>query len=230
MIRSAKAILLSLRERVGESQNRFRDKAFGDFFERRATREIDEETLLMDCFIRYAQTLAPVPKSDTIRLFLNEILEKEHGVMEEKKIPLSKDFEEDLPETTLPDKHLRFVLDSILQYAFASLPSRGGIRIVTKSSLAPKETENNPRPAVNGGRGIEILVTLSDQGTGMKEGFTPLELRLAGKMVQRNHGVMEFKADEKTRKTTILLRLPVERRRFFNDPSVMEPGRKEAGI
>ena len=100
-----------------------------------------------------------------------------------------------------------------------------------------------PNPAAGGGKRLEILVTLSGQGTGMDEagrvlrtppfkteGFTPLELRLAGQMVRRNHGVMGFKADEKTGETSILLRLPVERRKFLNDSSVMEPGREEAGI
>ena len=146
MIRSAKAILLSLRARVEESRNRFRDEAFGDFFQRRVTGEIDEAALLMDCFVRVARTLTPVPKSDTIHLFLNEILKRDHGILEAKQISLSREFEEDLPETTLPDKHLRFVLDSILQYAFAVAPSGGGMRIVTKSSLAEKGPENDPQP------------------------------------------------------------------------------------
>jgi hypothetical protein len=235
--------LLSLRARVEESRNRFSDEAFGDFFQRRVAGEIDEAALLMDCFIRVARTLTPVPKSDTIHLFLNEILKGDHGILEEKQIHLSKEFEEDLPETTLPDRHLRFVLDSILQYAFTAIPSRSGVRIVTKSSLAEKGPENDPNPAASGGKRLEIRVTLSGQGTRIDETgrtlrtspfkterFTPLELRLAEQMVRRNHGVMEFKADEETGETSILLRLPVERRKFLNDSSIMGPGVEDARI
>jgi hypothetical protein len=235
--------LLSLRARVEESRNRFSDEAFGDFFQRRVAGEIDEAALLMDCFIRVARTLTPVPKSDTIHLFLNEILKRDYGILEGKQIHLSREFEEDLPETTLPDRHLRFVLDSILQYAFAAIPSRGGMRIVTKSSPAEKGPENDLNPAASVSKRLEIRVTLSGQETGIDEagrtlrtplfkteGFTPLELRLAGQMVRGNHGVMGFKADEKTGETSILLSLFVERRKFLNESSVMKPGQEDARI
>jgi hypothetical protein len=171
---------------------------------------------------------AAVPRKGTIRLILDESLKKVQGGMEEKRIRWSMEFEEDLPETTLPDTHLSFVLDSILQYAFVSTPPQGGIRISAKSVAAAIGTEKKLRPAVGSGGRVQIRVVLSDRGTAMAdagmppgappfkaESAVPLELRLAGQVVRRHHGVMELETDEKDGRTSVFLKLPVERRRFF---------------
>jgi hypothetical protein len=242
MIRSAKTFLTFLRERTEESRDKFREEAFGTFFQRMVNKEIDEAILLMDCFIRYTRMVAPVLKKDTVYHFIEEILKKNRKEMEEKEIGFSKVFEQDLPETTLSDEQVRFVLDSILHYAIVSVPPHGKMQVTTKTYFTEKCLKRHAGPVAASENRIEIRVIFTDDREAKTRSAVseisfpeggermPLELRLAEQMIRRNDGVLGFKVDEESGKAVISARLPVERRRYFYYHSDYEPGRESDSL
>jgi hypothetical protein len=167
-------------------------------------------------------------------------LKKFEAQLEEKGIRVFRKFENDLPETTVHEEHLRYIVNSILQYAIPFIPPNGSIGLLTKSAGVQKETSKDQDLAQENGRYIEILIVF----TGFKksaeqfeavlgipaiqqEEAIELELRLIKEIIQKNHGVMKLEVNEKKPRTLISLLFPIERRKvvYYPSTSVM-PGKK----
>jgi hypothetical protein len=54
---------------------------------------------------------------------------------EKNRIKIVRDFEKDLPETIVPDEQLRFILDSVLQFAITSM---NPVFLITDGSPLPR--------------------------------------------------------------------------------------------
>jgi hypothetical protein len=143
--------------------------------------------------------------------------------LEEKGIKLFKKFEKDLPETIVPDEQLKYILNSVFQYALGSISPNLSMGFYTRSLVLEKEVSQGLALLQKDGRYIEISVVFmgykkpAEQGVGsqglQKEEPLDLILRFVKEVVQRNRGIMRIEVDEQKAKTFISLRFPVERRR-----------------
>jgi hypothetical protein len=228
LIHQTKSTLDSIKKYTQLSRGRFSDKEFGEFFYRMITKEIEKNDLVVNSFLNYIKVTTPIPKKGTVNTLIEEVLKKHQGRLEENKTKIFRNFEKDLPETIVPDEQLRFILDSILQYAMASMRSDGNIEFLTKSSALQKESSEE---AVfeNGSKSIEILVVFTSHKKPtekpMQELRTPAPkeefisdvlLRLVDATVEMNRGVTRLEVDETKAKKSVFLKLPAERRKVVS--------------
>jgi len=225
LIHHTKSTLDSIKKYTQLSLGKFSDKEFGEFFYRLITKEIEKNDLLVKSFLNYIKVTTPIRKKGTVNTLIEEVLRKHQVRLEENKTKIFRNFEKDLPETIVPDEQLRFILDSILQYAMASVRSDGGIEFLTKSSALQKESGEDPGFEKDR-RYIEILVAFTSHKKpterSMQELRTPTPkeeivsdvlLRLVHATVEVNQGVTRLELDKAKAKKSILLKLPAERRK-----------------
>jgi len=225
LIHHTKSTLDSIKKCTQLSLGKFSDKEFGEFFYRLITKEIEKNDLLVKSFLNYIKVTTPIRKKGTVNTLIEEVLRKHQVRLEENKTKIFRNFEKDLPETIVPDEQLRFILDSILQYAMASVRSDGGIEFLTKSSALQKESGEDPGFEKDR-KYIEILVAFTSHKKpterSMQELRTPTPkeeivsdvlLRLVHATVEVNQGVTRLELDKAKAKKSILLKLPAERRK-----------------
>jgi len=225
LIHHTKSTLDSIKKCTQLSLGKFSDKEFGEFFYRLITKEIEKNDLLVKSFLNYIKVTTPIRKKGTVNTLIEEVLRKHQVRLEENKTKIFRNFEKDLPETIVPDEQLRFILDSILQYAMASVRSDGGIEFLTKSSALQKESGEDPGFEKDR-KYIEILVAFTSYKKPIERSMqelrtpTPKEeivsdvlLRLVHATVEVNQGVTRLELDKAKAKKSILLKLPAERRK-----------------
>ncbi|HMK76825.1 MAG TPA: hypothetical protein VK568_11680 [Thermodesulfobacteriota bacterium] len=223
-------VLGSIRDITELSRGKFRDKEFGESFCRFIAKEIEIGDLLLTSLLHYIKTGTPIEKTNTVHTLIGQALSKYRAQLEEKNIKTTETFEENLPETVVPDEQLKYILNSVLLYAVASTPPSGRIEFLTRSLSLQRDAGGGQAFFVKAGRYIEIRLVVSSvaKPTGWSgratEGITSLEkdvgfdllLRLAKEVVLRNQGVMKFETDEEKAKMIISLGFPVERRKVFS--------------
>lgn len=236
LIHQTKSTLDAIKKYTQLSRGRFSDKEFGEFFYRMITKEIEKNDLVVNSFLNYIKVTTPVRKKGTVNTFIEEVLKKYQVRLEENRVKIFRTFEKDLPETIVPDEQLRFILDSILQYAMALMRSDGSIEFSTKSSALQKESSEE---AVfeKGGKYIEILVAFTSYKKPMEKPMqelrtpTPKEefvsdvlLRLVDATIKMNQGLTRFEVDETKAKKSVFLKLPGERRKvvFYESTSTKQ--------
>jgi hypothetical protein len=192
------------------------------------TKEIEKNALVVNSFLNYIKVTTPIRKKGTVNTLIEEVLKKHQVRLEENKTKIFRNFEKDLPETIVPDEQLRFILDSILQYAMASMRSDGIIEFLTKSSTLQKESSEEA-VSKNNSKSIEILVVFTSHkestGKPMQELRTPTPkeefisdvlFRLVDATVEMNRGVTRLEVDEVKAKKSLFLKLPAERRKVVS--------------
>jgi hypothetical protein len=230
LIHGIKNTLGSIRNYTQLSRGKFSDKEFGDYFYRAVTKDIEKIDMVLNGLINYIRLNTPIRKTDTVHHLIEEVLRKNQGQLEEKGIKLFKKFEKDLPETIVPDEQLKYVLNSVLQYALGNISPNLSMGFYTRSFVLEKEVNQGLALLQKDGRYIEISVVFTgykkpgQKGVGgqalQKEEPLDLILRFVKEVVQRNRGIMRFGVDEEKAKTFISLRFPVERRKVVYYPSV----------
>jgi hypothetical protein len=228
LIHQTKSTLDSIKKYTQLSRGRFSDKEFGEFFYRMITKEIEKNALVVNSFLNYIKVTTPIRKKGTVNTLIEEVLKKHQVRLEENKTKIFRNFEKDLPETIVPDEQLRFILDSILQYAMASMRSDGIIEFLTKSSTLQKESSEEA-VSKNNSKSIEILVVFTSHkestGKPMQELRTPTPkeefisdvlFRLVDATVEMNRGVTRLEVDEVKAKKSLFLKLPAERRKVVS--------------
>jgi hypothetical protein len=143
---------------------------------------------------------------------------------------IKKQFDEDLPETAMPDVHLHYILDALIQYTIRTLPSGGSMGFLTRTSDGVGKIENQSELQKDG-KYIEILIVAShhpDQedpfglqaGVPIRHNGGPLDLvlELVKKMVRKNRGAMKMKSYDDKGMVFASLILPVERRKVIRFP------------
>jgi len=227
LIHQTKSTLDSIKKYTQLSRGKFSDKEFGEFFCRMITKEIEKNDLMVSSFLNYIKVTTPIQKKGTVNTFIEEVLKKHQAGLEENRVKIFRHFEKDLPETIVPDEQLRFILDSILQYAMASMRSEGNIEFSTKSSELQKESTEET-VLEKDRKFIEILVAFTSYKKPMEKPMqglrtlTPKEefvsnvlLRLVDATVNMNQGVTRLEVDETKARKSVFLKLPMERRRVF---------------
>lgn len=211
------------------SRDNFKDAELGDYFYRVVSEDIEKTISLIDCFCDYINVNTPVRKTGTIHNLIEEVFRTHQNEFEEKNIKIiKKKYDPELPETTLTDEQLRFVLNSIFQYILFTLSLNGRVGILTRSIEAQEwDGENKAHLQVNQ-KYIEILFILTHL-TPKERSPKPLSplpkeehgqnLDLVVQMVkgtlEKNRGALEIKWDPQKKMTLISLLFPIERRNVF---------------
>ncbi len=222
-----KASLSAMQAFAFLSRENFKDRELGEHFFKIVDEDITKTISLINFFNDYINFSTPMVKRDTVNTLVEEVIKRHERQFEEKKIKIiKKQFEKDLPETILPDEQLKYILNSVIQYALLSTPPEGSIGFLTRfldtEMLKGKEWGQLQKE----GRYLEILVVSagyekSDEEAGVISGAESsrqeeeageLILKLAREIIEKNRGMMRYKVYEDKPMTFISMVLPVERR------------------
>ena len=222
-----KGSLEKMKSLVHLSREKFTDQEYGEFFYRTISNDIAKTDALLSCFTNYLKINSPIPKENTVHLILEEVSKKYEKILEGKKVTqFRKQYEENLPQASLHDEQLRFIINSILQYAIPSIPPQGSIGFMTRSLDAQEVQNVGKSPLQKDGKYIEILIGFTCYKNGGEQLGAILEnpaspqierddfiLRLVEEIIRVNRGTMRIRVDSEKPVTLISLMLPIERRR-----------------
>jgi len=208
------------------------DKANDVEFRKHARKSITQDAKKIDSvlnsLLNYVHISTPIVKTNTIHILLEEILEANETCLRNKCIKVIKKYGESLPETFLHDEQVRFILNSILQYAVLSTPTNGSIGFLTRSIDLQKGETQDKVISLAGRKGIEIVILFTDHGEPFEafEEITPeskplpkervhhLILLLIKELIKKYQGMVGFDITGRGSRTLISLRLPVDRRQI----------------
>ncbi|MCX8116501.1 MAG: hypothetical protein N3G78_01050 [Desulfobacterota bacterium] len=211
------------------SRENFKNPELGEYFYRVVSDDIEKTISLLDCFCDYVNVNTPVKKSDTIRKLIEEILSENQQELEGKQIKIiRKQFDPELPETTLTDEQLRFIFNSIFQYLLFSITERGRIGIMTRS-IDPEDWTGQQKALLQKNQKyIEVLIVFTQlnvtrESIDLLPPLSPEDqekrmdifLQLVKRTLEKNRGTMESQWDPEKRMTIISIVLPIERRNVF---------------
>ena len=221
LVHRIKNPLVSIKTFTQLLREKFNDVEFREYFYKIVTEDIEKIDTVLNGLLNYIKINTPVKKTNTIHSILEEVIKNHEIQLEDRKIKIFKKFEKDLPETIIHDEQLRYIFNSLLQYALPSIPLHGSIGYLTKSLDGQKEAKGD-RPS------IEVLMVFTGYKKPVEkfeavlgipaiqqEESIELELRLIKELIQKNQGRMRFEVDEKKPRTLVSLRFPVERRKEF---------------
>jgi len=218
LVHHIRKILSSIKIFAKFSREKFRDVEFGKYFYRTMSDDIDKIDSMLEVFLNYVRVNTAIKKTNTVHSIIEEGLKNHITQIEDKEIKIIKKFEKDLPETIVHDEQLRFIFNSILDYAIASVHPNGAIGFLTKSFDIKKGTRATNTWSQEDGRYIEILIVFT--GYKKQEEGIELILRLIEELTEKNQGTMKFELNEKKSKTLIFFRFPIERRKVVYYQSI----------
>lgn len=226
LIDSIKNTLISIKNVSQLSTEKFNDLEFRKYSQRSITEDIKNIDSVLNSLLNYIHINTPITKSNTISLILEEVLEANEKQIQGKNIKIFKKCEKDLPETFIHDEQMRFILNSILQFAILSTPPEGTIGFLIKSfdflngtpgkKISPERNGGYIEAAIGfigGKESTEPLKDIPGSSAIQKEETTKLILQLVKEILQKNHGSMTYEVDPKKPRTLITLRFPIERRK-----------------
>jgi hypothetical protein len=226
LIDSIKNTLISIRNISLLSVDKFNDVEFRKYAQRNITEDTKKIDSVLNSLLNYIHINTPIIKSNTISLVLEEVLGANEKQILSKKIKIIKKCEKDLPETFIHDEQVRFILNSVLQYAILLTPLNGAIGFLIKSfdfqnggpdkKISPERNESYAEVAIGfigDKEPIEPLKDIPASQTAQKEEPLKLILQLVREILQKNHGSMTYEVDPKKPRTLITLRFPIERRK-----------------
>ena len=228
VIHSTKNMLCDIRDLSRHTHNKFVNKDFEEFFTQISSL-IEQTDLLLDGFLNYVRSAAAVTRKDTVNTLIEKTLEKHHNKLEAKNIRVFKKLEKELPETVVPDEHMEFILDSIVQYSSTVMPFAGEIFFSTKSAfVTPRPTFATAVPMREdySRRSIQISATYKGSKeqfkmemkslSGHPETAPNLLLRLVSLLVNEHHGTIEHESDDTKAEGHIVLKFLSDRRQELN--------------
>jgi nitrogen-specific signal transduction histidine kinase len=229
LVHRIKNPLVSIKTFTQLLREKFGDMEFRDYFYRIVIEDIEKIDSVLNGLLNYIKVNTPIEKTDTVHFILEDVLKRNADQLEGKKIRIFKKFEKDLPETIVHDEQLRYILNSLLQYAIPSIPPSGSIGFLTKSFNMQEETSGNQTFMQKDERYIEIIIVFTGYKKATEafetvlgvpairqEEAVELELRLIKEIIQKNRGTMKFEINGKKPRTLISLRLPIERRKVIS--------------
>ena len=133
LVEQTKKALDEIRVTTDSSRSKFNDLAFGERFHQLVTQNIEKSEAGLDFFLEYLKIRSRVRRTNTVHVILEETLRKHGKKLVDKGIRiLRKQYETDLPETTLHIEELRFVPNWVLECAIISATPRGSIGLLTR--------------------------------------------------------------------------------------------------
>jgi nitrogen-specific signal transduction histidine kinase len=227
LVHRIKNPLVSIKTFTQLLREKFNDGEFREHFYRIVTEDIEKIDSVLNYLLTYIKINTPIEKKDTVHFILDDILKKHEIQLQDKKIKIFRKFEKDLPETTVHDEQLRYIVNALLQYALPSIPPNGSIGFLTKSFGLRTEPADGKNFHQKNGRYIEILIVFTGYKKPVEQFETvlgipalqkeavELELRLIKEIIQKNQGMMKFEVNEKEPRTIVSLKFPIERRKLI---------------
>jgi hypothetical protein len=203
------------------SQGKFKDLEFENNFIKTIKEYIQGAHSGLDCFLDYLEIRSPIRKKNIMHTILEEILNKNEKNFKDRKIQIvKKQFEEDLPETSIPYDHLRYILNWVVQFSTSSISPNGNIGFLTRSFDFQEVRDDSQSSPKRDKKYIEMIIYFMTHETvnepsGTKLGKQALVrendfiLPLVEEIVRMNRGIMRVKVDPKNQWTQISLILPV---------------------
>ncbi len=224
LVRRIENRLDSIRNYTQVSRGKFSDSEFGKDYYRVIIEDIEKMEVVLNVLIDYTKLRIPVKKKNMICNIVEEILKKHQVKLREKGIKVLTRFQNNLPETIVPDGQLGYMISSVLQYAMIVTPSNSNVVVSTKSLPIEKGTQGAKVLFKEDEKYVEISlifeVRQGRSGPGSRGGITKREespnilLRFVREVAVRHHGIMKMGTNEKGTKKLISLRFPVERRKW----------------
>jgi hypothetical protein len=220
LLNDTKHQLTDMKAFAAFAKDKFRDPEVGIRYQKAFLRRIDKIMILLNSYADYLSLSNPARKTNTINRLFEEVLTKHTEQLGNQQIEIiKKQFADDLPETTVPEAQLEYILASLMEYIIHSASPRGSLGLLTRLVDDPKRSGEEDDPLQEGQKYVEILFVFSThdkksdlpssslRGQGME-----LILHLVQEIIEKNKGFMEVKPSGKNAMTFISLRLPVERR------------------
>ncbi len=226
LISTTKSTLFSIKSISQLSVDKFNDPEFRKYASKSIAQDIKKIDSVLNSLLNYIQINIPIVKSNTIHLLLEEILEANEKCLSDKHIKIIRHFQKDLPETFLHDEEVKFLLNSIVQYALFSTPFQGSIGFLTRTAEAQRTEGEDKVVSLPGRKQIEILAAFTDHSepfeatdkTPSEEKGSPkdkapqLIVLLVKEIIKKYKGLIGFDINEKGLRTIVSLRLPSDRR------------------
>jgi len=204
------------------SRGKFKDVEFENSFIKTVNEYIHGTNSGLDCFFDYLKIRSPVRRKNIVHAVLEEILDGNEEKFKERKIQVVKrQFEKDLPETSIREDHLRYVLNWVVQYAISCVSLNGNIGLFTRSFDFQEVKDDSQSFLKKDRRYIEVIIFFTTDekvnglpGTGlgdqalMRENQNDFILPLVEEIISANGGIIRVKADPKKHYTQLLLILP----------------------
>ena len=226
LIHSIKNTLISIQSMSGLSADRLNDVEFRKYAQRNIAEDIKKIDSVLNSLLNYIHINTPIIKTNTISIILEEVLEANEKQLQGKKIKIFKKCEKDLPETFIHGEQVKFILNSILQYAILSTPLNGTIGFLIKSFDFQNEGPDKRVSSERNEGYIEAAIGFTCEKKGVdqsKDNFgiphvqqeetSKLILQLVKEILQKNKGSMTHEVDPNKPRALITLRFPIERRK-----------------
>ena len=226
MIPAIKSKLGSIRNFALIPADHFKDFRLIRSFQHNIKDNVKAVDSVLNVLFNFINIDTPIAKGDTVYSILEEVLEANEREIENKHLRISRESESNLPETVIYDEQVKFILNSLLQYAILSTPVGGSIDFMLRTSDRQKVGTNTRALAETKGGFIEVRVSFSKNRqksvqqndpsgipSAQKEGTLNLLLDLVREILEKNHGMLSREVDEQSLRTTITLRFPTERRK-----------------
>jgi len=233
VISRVKNTLGSIKTFTHLSRDQLDNMEFKEYFLKLINEDVEGIESVLNSLLGYVKINTPVIKSNTVHLVTEEALKKHESRIEERRIRIVKRFEQNLPETIVPEQQLRYILNSLVEYAVALTVPKGSIGFLTKISVIEKEIDEAQTLFQKDGQCVEIVIVFTGPrkraeqfetvlGTPpvRKEEVVDLKLLLVQEIIRKNRGIMKCDVDEKKPRTYMSLRFPVERRRVVYYPPI----------
>jgi hypothetical protein len=204
------------------SRGKFKDIEFENNFIKTVNAYIHDTHTGLDCFFDYLKIRSLIRKRNRVHIILEEILDGIEKELKDRKIQIvKKQFEMDLPETSIPDDHLRYILNWVVQYIISSASLNGNIGLLTRS-FDSQEVKDDPKASLKkDGKYIEIIIFLMTREKVTESSQTELGaqgiirknendfiLPLVEEIIRMNGGMIRVKVDHKKDWRQISLILP----------------------
>jgi hypothetical protein len=239
-----KASLAAMQAYAFLSMDNSKDKELAQHIYKIVNADIEKTISLLDRFNDYINFSTPMVKKNTVNTLLVEVIKKHVSQFKEKEVNIiKKQFENDLPETILPDEQLRYILNSVIEYVLLSIPLYGSIGFLTRSFDIEALTTEEKGQLQKDGKYVEILI-VSTSGEKSEEQVeivpgipalpqpeeaTELILKLAKEIIKKNKGMMRQKVYDDKKMAFISVIVPIERRNVVRYPSLEERQNKTRG-
>jgi len=237
LIKQVKGSLSAMMTLAFFSRDKFKDAELGQHFYEIVSEDLEKTISLLNCYRNYITLNQTVKRANTVHTLIEHVMNEHQDLLKKKAIHIiKKQFDEDLPETAMPEVHLRYILDALIQYTIRTLPSGGSMGFLTRTFDGAEKMENQNELQKNE-KYIEILIVAShhpdlheslgaQSEVPIRHNGRPLDLvlQLVKTMTRKNRGAMIMKSYDDKAMIFVSLILPVEKRKVIRFPSAKTGG------
>jgi hypothetical protein len=237
LIKQVKGSLSAMMTLAFFSRDKFKDAELGQHFYEVVSEDLEKTISLLNCYRNYITLKQTVRRANTVHTLIEHLINEHEDLLKKKAIHIiKKQFDEDLPEAAMPEIHLHYILDALIQYTIRTLPRGGSVGFLTRTFEGTEKMESETELQKNG-KYIEILIVAShhpdpQDSLGVQSevpihhngGPLDLVLELVKTMTRKNRGAMIMKSYDDKAMIFVSLILPVDRRKVIPFPNARTGG------